>query len=74
MLNSMHKFQPRVHLVLLEGRHLPPVHDLSKVGWMGTAALAQYVTTSTKNVLAVPVFVKVGVNLDFFTNYETPEI
>ena len=41
---------------------------------MGTAALAQYVTTSTKHVLAVPVFVKVGVNLDFFTNYETPEI
>ena len=70
----MHKFQPRVHLVLLEGRHLPPVHDLSKVGWMGTAALAQYVTTSTTHVLAVSVFVKVGVNLDFCTNYETPEI
>ena len=57
-----------MHLVLLEGRHLPPVHDLSKVGWMGTAALAQYVTTSTKHVLAVSVFAKIGVNLDFCNN------
>ena len=27
----MHKFQPRVHLVLLDGRHVGPVNDLSKV-------------------------------------------
>ena len=31
VLNSMHKFQPRVHLVLLDGRHVGPVQDLSKV-------------------------------------------
>ena len=36
VLNSMHKFQPRIHLVLLEGRLEGPVTDLSKVVLMSS--------------------------------------